>query len=453
MRVRTFRHEGLGNSSYLVDLGQGRGILVDPDRSFDRYLRAAEADGLRIEAVLETHLHADFVTGAVEAIHAAGARIHMPEGSASRVPHIAARAGDRIALDGSAADVIASPGHTPEHLSYVLRGAAGPPLLFSGGALIAGGAARTDLVAPDMTDRLTRDQFRTLRQSFRDLPDETLLYPTHGGGSLCSATSGGAEATTLGRERAANPAMAADDEEEFVRWFPSTFPPAPDYFFRMRAFNQRGPRLRSDIARPRALTPAEFARLSGQALVVDVRTVEAYHREHLPRSVSIAFRDSYCVWLGWVAPEEAPLLFVADGIDIDRVVEESLLVGYERFEGYLDGGMPAWRKAGMPSASIPAIAPDDAARAIGDGATLVDVRAPSEYREGHLPGALHIPVDEIPERARALPAGRPVLTYCGVGERSATAASLLERAGVREVMSLEGGIEAWRRAGQRVEAA
>src|SRR5581483_5775083 len=204
LNVIAFVHEGLGNSSYLVDIGEGRALLVDPDRTLQRYLDAARARGWRIEAVLETHLHADFVSGAREAAAATGATLFLPRDARVRLPHEPVDGASRFALDGIAVEAVGSPGHTPEHLSYVLRAAASPPALFSGGSLIVGGAARTDLVSDEMTEALTHAQYRTLRDAFATLPDETALYPTHGAGSFCSAGTGGTRTSTLGAERATN---------------------------------------------------------------------------------------------------------------------------------------------------------------------------------------------------------------------------------------------------------
>ncbi|HWQ27534.1 MAG TPA: MBL fold metallo-hydrolase [Dehalococcoidia bacterium] len=348
MNVIPFVHEGLGNSSYLVELADGEAVLIDPDRSAERYLRAAEERGWRIVSVFETHLHADFVSGAREIAHASGAHIFLPAGVESRLPCHAVQAGERIRYSGSEVEVVASPGHTPEHLSYVLRMERRPPALFSGGSLIVGGAARTDLVAPELTETLTRAQYRTLKEAFSSLPDETLLYPTHGGGSFCSTGAGGERVSTLGRERATNPVLGFEDEDEFSRWFPTTFPAVPAYFARMRAVNREGPRLRQEIAAPAALSPEEFDLARQAALVVDVRSKEAYAAGHIPGSLSNPFRESYATWLGWLVPGETALLFVTDAVPLDRVLEESLLVGYEHFAGWLGGGIEAWAAAGKP---------------------------------------------------------------------------------------------------------
>lgn len=443
MDVTPFVHKGLGNSSYLLDLGNGSAAVIDPDRSVRRYIEAANGRGLRIEAVFETHLHADFVTGALELAQATGAPVFASAGGALRYPHRALGPADRVPLNGAVIEAVASPGHTPEHLSYVLRAARRPPMLFSGGALIVGGAARTDLISAADTDRLTRELFHTLREAFASLPDETALYPTHGGGSFCSTGSAKKRTSTMGEERRTNPLLRFDDEDEFRRWFPTTFPAVPAYFSRMRAFNQKGPRPRQEIGQPRPMTPREFEEVRSSALVVDVRSIEAYGEGHVPGSLNIMFRPSYATWLGWLAPEGTPLAFVLGEVDLEAVVEESLLVGYEDFAGYLEGGLEAWRREGFEAGETEVLGAGAARDVLREGAMALDVREPSEFDSGHIENALHIPLGELPERLSEVPQGTPILTYCGVGERSSTAASILKRAGHNPVFNLAGGMEAW----------
>ena len=451
MNVVPFVHEGLGNSSYLIGVDGGSAILVDPDRTVQRYLDAAAARGWRIDSMLETHLHADFVSGAHELAAAVGAKLFVPEGEGLRLPHQGVRGSERWNIDGLEIESVASPGHTPEHMSYVIRAGSRPPALFSGGSLIVGGAARTDLISPDVTEQLTRAQYRTLKTAFSMLPDETGLYPTHGGGSFCSAGgSGGSRTSTLGAERSSNPLLAFDDEDEFVGWFPTTFPSAPAYYFRMRAFNQAGPRLRRDIDVPPLLAPADFDDIQRDAVVVDIRPVTAYVTAHIRGSISIAFRDAFAVWLGWLVPANARLLFVAGDTPVRQLLDESLLVGYERFAGVLEGDLPAWEEAGLPVAGVRLIDAAGARRALLDGGTVLDVREPDEYAVGHIPDAVHVPLGQLADRVEEVPRDRPIVAYCGHGERSATAVSLLERSGRADLLSLNGGIDAWSDAGYRI---
>ena len=451
MEIVPFVHEGLGNSSYLVKLAGDDALLVDPDRTASRYLAAAEERGWRISAVLETHVHADFITGAPELVAATDATVFHSPTAGVHYQHRAAQPGESIGLAGAEIEVIASPGHSPEHVSYVLRTAGGaPPALLSGGAMTAGGAARTDLVSLDMTEPLTRSTFRTLQRAFAHLPDETLLLPTHGGGSFCSSGTTGERTSTLGRERETNPLLMHTEEEEFVRWFPTTFPAIPAYFSRMRPANTAGPRLRRDITMPRGLSPEEFREAGRDGLVVDVRPVDEYSGGHIRGSLSDAFRPSYATWLGWLAPDGARLFFVLGDVALDAVIDESLLVGYEDFGGYLEGGVGAWKRAGLPLATTPVLDADATHALIDHGAAVLDVREAWEYQSGHIAGAVNVPVGSLAANLERVPRDRPVVAYCGMGERSTSAASILEGAGFEDVSNLAGGMITWRQAGMPV---
>jgi len=450
MDVRLFRDAGLGNGSYLVEVGDGRAVLVDPDRRIRRYLDAADDRDLEIVGVLDTHLHADFVSGAQDLRAETGAELYEPAEAGVSFPHTPVVPGERLDLDDVEVEVLSTPGHSPEHVSYVFRREEdAAPMLFSGGALIVGGAARSDLAGPELTDHLTRHEFETLRGAFSDLPDETLLKPTHGGGSFCSAGSGKKHTSTLGEERKSNRLLAMG-EQEFLKSWPASFPRIPAYFARMREINWSGPRLRTDIEMPRPLTPEAFAAAASKegALVVDVRDAASYAEGHGQGALAIPFRDAFPTWLGWLVPTDARLLFVLGDTALEDVVDASLLVGLERFEGYLDGGMEAWREADLPVRSLPAIGPDDVVSWLEKGAQPIDVRDPDELELGGVAGAVSVPLGDLPGRAAELPAGRPLLVYCASGMRSTTAASLLERAGVGPVVNLKGGYGAWQEAGR-----
>lgn len=451
MTVIPFVHEGLGNSSYLVGLAGGEALLVDPDRSAQRYVEAAHERGWTIVGVFETHLHADFVTGARELVATAGAAHFAPAKGGLAYPHRPVGAGEHVRLGEAVVEVVASPGHTPEHLAYVIRLAGQAPQLFSGGSLIVGGAARTDLVSAGMTERLTRDQYHTIREAFAGLPDDTVLFPTHGGGSFCSTGAGGERTSTLGQERRTNPLLADQSEDEFAEWFPTSFPAAPAYFARMRGVNQAGPRLRAEVPRPPALPPGEFnARRPGRVLV-DTRPQAAFMAGHVPGALSIGFRDAFATWLGWLVKADADILFVKGDEPLERLLDEALLVGYERFSGLLASGMAAWMDAGLPVSTAGLATAREAAVALKEGGQALDVREPDEFRAGHLPDAIHIPLGRLPDELARLARDRPIVTYCGHGERSATALSLLEASGFETLINLDGGMGAWEAAELPVE--
>lgn len=441
--VHQLVHEGLGNSSYVVEVAPGKAAVLDPDRTVRRYLQSAEARGLEITAILETHVHADFITGAVELAAATGATVYSPAGIDLRYSHRPLAGGDGLSLGDAALEVLPTPGHTPEHLAYVLRFPGAEPLLFSGGSVIVGGAARTDLLGPDLFQQLTRAQYHTLREAFIALPDSALVYPTHGGGSFCSAGAGAQRWSTLGEQRIMNPALGEMTEEEWLDWFPQGFPGIPAYYAHMRDMNQAGPRLRDDIAMPAPLPPRDFQRAADNALIVDTRHPAEYLAAHIPGSLSNPYRDVFGVWMGWLANLGTPLLFVVDHSALPAIIDECLLVGHEAFAGYLEGGLSAWEQAGLPLASATATSVEQADDLARSGAFILDVREPDEWWGGHIEDATHIPLGELPSRVGEIPSNRPVLAYCGAGQRSASAVSILERAGVSPLFNLRGGYTEW----------
>jgi hydroxyacylglutathione hydrolase len=435
----------MGSGTPLISSRWGQAVLVDPDRSVARYLRAADDLGLHVVGLFETHLHADFVTGSLEAQAATGATIFIPADASPAFTHRGLQPGEVVRVGEVAIEAIASPGHTPEHLSYAFH-TEGPPVLFSGGSLIVGGAARTDLIDPSMTETLTRAQHRTLREAFRTLTDDAILHPTHGGGSFCSSGDGRTRTSTLGEERRTNALLRIEDEEEFAAWFPTTFPAVPSYFSRMRAINQSGPPLRRDVVSPPALEPGAFDRaIADGALVLDARPFGSFARGHIHGALSVPFRPVFAVWLGWLAPLESKLAFVIDDqISLADVVDEALLVGHENLVGWLQGGMAAWELSERPIVRSDVVGAEETRALLADGALAIDVRESDEYARGHVPGALNVPLGEIESRAGEIPRDASVVAYCGHGERSSSALSILERVGFERLHNLDGGFGAWK---------
>jgi glyoxylase-like metal-dependent hydrolase (beta-lactamase superfamily II) len=433
--------EGLGNSSYLVDLGDGRGLVVDPTRDVTSYVRAAEQHGLGLAFSLETHLHADFVSGSRE-LALRRATVLAPRAGRIEFPHRGLEADEEVDLGGLTLRALGTPGHTPEHLAYLLLDGGRPLGLFSGGALLVRSVARTDLISPDQTEPLARQLYRALRDLIRALPDDLPVYPTHGAGSFCSAAGGGERTTTIGRERSTNPLLGAPDEETFVHRLTAGLGTYPDYFLRLREVNRRGPAVYGDNPPAlRGLMPDELeAAVRAGAELVDVRPVEAFAAGHVPGALSIALRDSFASWLGWLVPGDRRLVFVLDeGQDRIALVRQSLKIGYENLAGELAGGMTAWRLSGRPESQTVLVR---------DPATVLepvlDVRQAAEYAGGHIPGAALVELGSLQERAIDI-AGDPVTVMCGHGERAATAASILERAGGTASVFL-GSARDWSRA-------
>ena len=434
--------EGLGNSSYLVSLGDGRALVVDPRRDPTPYLEMAERLNLRIAFVVETHLHADFISGSRE-LATFGATVLAPAASHLASAYRGLEDGEEVDLGGLTLRAMATPGHTPEHLAYLLLDGSKPVALFSGGAVLPGGAARPDLIGPEQTEPLARDLYRSAHQRLSQLPDDLAVYPTHGAGSFCSAGSGGPRTTTLGRERTSSPLFEGVAEDAFVHSFLEGLGTYPPYFLRLRSVNQRGAPVYG-VKRPE-LAPLSIDEFRGQqaagAIVIDVRPFVDFARGHILGALSIALRPALASWLGWIVPAGRPLIFVrAPGQDGRDLVEQCLKIGYENLVGELEGGIESWRAAGLPVSTI-------ALRPVHEepqGAPL-DVRQASEWASGHIPGAVHLELGSVMAAAGAIPAG-PLTIYCGHGERAMTAASLLEGQGRASLAVLDGGFDAWRSA-------
>ncbi len=430
--------DGLGNSSYLVDLGDHRGLVIDPTRDPSGYLAVAERSRVEVAYAVETHLHADFVSGARE-LGALGASVLAPRAGGHEFPVRGLTDGEEVDLGGLTLRALATPGHTPEHLAYLVLDGPRPVALFSGGSLLVDAVARTDLIDPDETVPLARSLWRSLHERILSLPDDLPVYPTHGAGSFCAAPVGGERTTTIGRERRANPLLAAPTEDTFVERLLAGLGSYPPYFLRLRDVNRRGPRLNGPGAPvlPTVRASDLTRLLAGGAWVVDVRPPETFAESHVPGSISIPLRPQFASWLGWVVPDDAPLVFVLEA-DQDRedVVRQARKVGYEQLLGELDGGIAAWIAAGRPTSSV------SLARAESAGGLVVDVRQNGEYLAGHIPRARNVELGSVPEAD--LPA-EPLAVMCGHGERAMTAASLLARGGRDDITVLIGGPEDWSR--------
>ena len=434
------RDEGLGNSSWLVDLGDGSALVVDPQRDPRPYLASARRLGVRLRFVVETHLHADFISGGRELAHETGAGILASSGAQLAFDHTAVGDGDGIDVGGLRLEVIATPGHTPEHVAYLLVDGDVPVAAFTGGTLIVGGVARPDLIAPDQTESLARAAWRSITGRLLTLPDDLPVYPTHGGGSFCAAGASGETSTTIGAERAGNPLLQAAHEDMFVDRLLGGLGSYPGYFLRLRDVNRAGPRIYGVETPP--LCPLDAVTVEGIAasggVVVDVRPVASYAATHIRGSLSIELRGSFATWLGWLVDDLAtPLVFVIDDDqDRDDLVRQCLGIGYEHIAGELSGGVQAWAHAGHELASTPLL------DAPADDVTVLDVRQASEWEQGHVPDAVHVELGALGGRVGELPDG-PVVAHCMHGQRSMTAASVLERAGRRDIAVFTRGPEEW----------
>jgi hydroxyacylglutathione hydrolase len=428
---------GLGNSAYLADLGGGQALAVDASRDLRALREAAARRGLTVAFAADTHLHADFVSGAVQLAADEGATVLASAAGRRAFPYTPLADGDETDLGGLTLRALATPGHTDEHLSFLLLDGDQELGVFTGGSLIVGSAARTDLLGADRAEELARAQYRSLRR-LAALPGATAVWPTHGAGSFCSAPPGAERVTTIGAEKAANPLLAAPDEDAFAASLLASLGSYPAYFGRLGEVNRRGPAPVISAPSLAPLTPADLRTLIGRGgWLIDVRTVADFAAGHIPAAVSIPLRDQFATWLGWLAPDGAPLAFVlAPGQDPAEVIWQALKIGYENLAGQLDGGMTAWHADGSPAERTELVT---AARM--DGRAVLDVRQTAEYAAGHVPGAVHIELGSLPGRVQAVPAGAVVM--CGHGERAMTAASLLQRAGQSGLAVLAGGAGDW----------
>lgn len=435
-RVTAVLDDGLGNQAYLVDLGDGRALALDPTVDLRALDRAADRRGLRVAYAAETHLHADFVSGAVRLARRDGARVIGSAAGARRFEHLGMDDDDVLDLGGLTMRAWATPGHTEEHLTYLLADGDAPLVVFTGGSLIVGAAARTDLVSPELTVPLARAQFRSLRR-LAGLPDDTVVLPTHGAGSFCSAPPGSDRTSTIGREKATNPLLRIEDEDAFVEALLGSLGTYPPYFSRLSGTNQAGPA----VPGPAELAPLSVAEVVGLraagAEVVDVRPVLDYAAAHLPGSLAITLRGVFATWLGWLVPDPStPLVIVRnDDQDPEEIVWQARKVGYDGIVGELAGGVAAWAASGQATTATPIADPVDL-----DVTRVVDVRQRGEYAAGHVPGAGNVELGAL--GTASLPDG-PVVTMCGHSERATTGASVLERAGRTEVSVLPVGPADW----------
>jgi hydroxyacylglutathione hydrolase len=439
--------EGLGNSAYVVELGDRRALVIDPARDPTPYLELARWRRLQIAYAAETHLHADFLTGSRELAAADGAQVLAPRASRLGFAHRGLEDGEEVDLGGLILRVLATPGHAPEHVSYLLLNGRRPLALFSGGALLVGTVARTDLAGPELTEPLARAAYRSLHQRLLSLPDDLGVYPTHGAGSFCAAPAGEERTTTIGAERRHNRLLAAPDEDAFVTELLAGFGSFPPYFLRLRERNRVGPELLGADWRvlPLLSTDRVQQHLTGGGLVVDARPVAAFAAGHIPGALSIALRPAFASWLGWLVDDTRPLAFVLDE-DQDRgeLARQCRTIGYDHLVGEVAGGMAAWRAANLPQAQLPVVEADQLDDEPG---VVLDVRQASEVADGHLPGAVTVELGALARDRQSgeLPEG-PVTVMCAHGERAMTAASLLERAGHKELRVVHGGPRDWRRA-------
>ena len=458
MLIKPFVDEGLGNSSYLVaSEATGQALVIDPERDVDRYVQVAEGLGLKLTHAVETHLHADFVSGTRELAAQANLTIGASAEARLAFDHVPLHEGDILPLGDLTLGVVETPGHTPEHISFTLT-EAGQPIpsaVFTGGALIVGGAARTDLLGQHFTRPLTRLLYHTLHEKLLHLPDEVSVYPTHGAGSFCNAPGSPDRVTTIGRERQGNPLARARSEDDFIAQALSDLPSYPTYFNYLRAVNQLRSKVLRGIPIPEPLSPPVVrAQMALGVAMIDVRTPREFAAGHIPDAYGIPLDAPLATWAGWVVPFAAPLILVADDPrEREEAVRQLIRIGYDDLRGYVEGGMGAWQAEGFPTARVSVISVEELYHERGRGAAprVLDVRQDAEWHAGHLPRAMHVEGGRLRAADLPLPKEEPLVVHCGHADRSTVAISLLQRRGYGNLALLYGGFSAWQAAGYPVE--
>lgn len=434
--VLALTDDGLGNTSWVLGL-DGDVVVVDAERDPEPYLAAVDELGGRLVVAADTHLHADFLTGTPELAAHGAQPVAAAEGRYAWA-HRPVGPGDEIDLGRWRLRTLATPGHTPEHVAYLLADGGTPKAVFTGGSLLVGAVARTDLTDPDSTEELTRALWRGINRELLSLPDDVAVFPTHGAGSFCSASGGGQRWTTVGAERRVNPLLQVEDEDAFVRAVLGGLGSFPPYFLRLRELNRLGPHVYGALPLLDQLSPDEIVGVRERGgLVIDVRPVAAYAAGHIPGALANTLRPQFASWLGWMVDDAAqPLVFVVDDhTDRRELVRQCLNIGYENLAGTVT--IDAWRAGGGEVAATPLVGAGQV-----DGRHVVDVRQSSEFAAGHVPGAVHVELGALPGAARSAGDG-PLVVMCGHGERAATAASVLEAAGHDDIAILDGGPGDW----------
>ncbi len=454
---------GLAAASFLVGDEKAKvAAVIDPLRDVDELVRVAREQKLQITHILETHVHADFISGARELKAALDGKpqiVSSAMGGPEWTPAYAdvkAQDGDEFPIGSLLLKAVHTPGHTPEHVTWALydttRSREEPWMLFTGDFLFVGSIGRPDLLGKEQQEKLAHELYQSVFGRTSGLPDFVELYPSHGAGSLCGKAIGSRDSTTLGYERRFNESLKALPEQEWVSKLMSEMPAAPSYFRRMKKVNVEGPAILGDRSKwpgRRALSPKQARELAARddVLVLDTRNKEAFAAAHIEGSLNIGLDNNLPTWAGWVLPSDKRIVLVlgADG-DIDAALTHLLRVGFDSIEGYLEGGIPAWQQAGLPTARFELIDAPTLARRLQDQErpVVLDVRSDGEWSAGHIDEARHIPLGQLEQRLGELPRDRAMAVICGSGYRASLAASLLRRHGFDQVSNVAGGMTAWK---------
>jgi rhodanese-related sulfurtransferase/glyoxylase-like metal-dependent hydrolase (beta-lactamase superfamily II) len=444
----------LAQASYMIGNGH-EAAVVDPRRDVEEYLEEAERQGLAIRHVIETHLHADFVSGHQELARRTGAKIYFGAKARAGFDHVPVKEGDEIRMGEVRLRFLETPGHTPDSISVVVFDHAvsqEPQAVLTGDTLFIGDVGRPDLLGATMSaQELASLLYDSLHGKLLRLPDSCKVYPAHGAGSLCGRNISSETSSTIGQQRQFNYALRPMPKEEFVRMMTTDLPEAPAYFRRDAEINRQGPASLSELSPPKALSPEETdAKVRDGALLLDTRPAAQFGAGHVPGSLHIGLSGQFASWAGSLIPIDRAIVLVAE--DAERVAEARTRlarVGLENVVGYLEGGILAWDRAGRALARTEQIGVDELHERIRERADLavLDVRRPGEWQGGHIPGARHLPLDKLPALAETLTKNQPLAVICAGGFRSSIATSLLEQRGFDRITNVIGGMGAWKAGG------
>ena len=451
----------LAHASYLIGSG-GAGAVVDPQRDVDQYLEEAKAQGLEIKYVIETHLHADFVSGHRELADRTGAEIVFSAKARATFPHRTVREGDELTIGKVGLRILETPGHTPESICILVTDtevSQQPQKVLTGDTLFIGDVGRPDLAGglgytPEMMAGMMYD---SLHEKLLRLDDAVEVYPAHGAGSMCGRNMSQETSSTIGEQKKLNYALTPMTKDAFINMMTVDLPPAPDYFSKDAEINRTGAATLAEIARPAALSPFEVEALAKAGhVVLDVRSAADFGAGHVPGSVNIGLGGQFAIWSGSLLSMTTPIVIVAESEEkVDEAVLRLARVGIETVKGYLGGGVETWREAGLELEQVPQVSVDELRTLIDDEqvAQILDVRRPPEFEGGHVPRAIHAPLSELRERISQLPfdPAKPTAVICAGGYRSSAASSLLQQQGFTNLFNVAGGTAAWIKAGHPVE--
>jgi glyoxylase-like metal-dependent hydrolase (beta-lactamase superfamily II)/rhodanese-related sulfurtransferase len=455
----------LAHASYLIG-SEGEAAVVDPQRDVDQYIEEAEAQGLKIKYVIETHLHADFVSGHRELAARTGAEIVFGQKAGAVFPHRAAKDGDEIRIGKVVLRILETPGHTPESISILVTDTTvsdQPQKVLTGDTLFIGDVGRPDLVGSKgyTPEQMAGMLYDSLRNKLLTLDDAVEIYPAHGAGSLCGKNMSKETSSTIGQQRKFNYAIQPMPRDAFIKMMTTDLPEAPAYFPKDAEINRTGAAALQEIPRPAQLTSAEVREMAGQGTwVLDVRSSAEFGNGHVPGALNIGLGGQFASWAGTLIPMGAPIIIVANDLaQVDEAVTRLARVGIESVKGYLGGGMLAWDQAGFETARVPQIAVDELKRWLEErrdpqsSLQLIDVRRPGEYNNGHAPTAINSQLAHLEDDLARFDPNRRTAVICAGGYRSSAATSILERHGFSDLYNVVGGTSAWINADYPVEVA